>query len=66
MQEHFPEGYEIDREEEVVIGQTTHYDERNDSEGVEVAGVRLNTRERTSGAATTVDKTEYRIHYRRK
>ena len=66
MAEHFPEGYVIEHEEEMVVGQVTHYDE-NHSHDVAVLGgaVSLGTGA-TQGTATTTDATEYRIYYRRR
>ena len=69
MAEHFPEGYEIVREEEVVVGQTVDYQEETSPLGVRLAGgedgVRLNLGNETRGTETVTDQTEYRIHYRR-
>ena len=67
MAEHFPAGYEIVREEETVIGQTTSYDEEQTHGELEIIDdlLSLGTTE-TSGVATTTDETEYRIHYRKR
>ncbi|WP_145357581.1 hypothetical protein [Alienimonas californiensis] len=70
MAEHFPEGYEILREEEVVVGQTVNYEEEVSPLGVRLAGgeeggLRMNLGSETRGTETVTDKTEYRIHYRR-
>ena len=67
MAGHFPNGYEIVREEETVIGQTTSYEEDETHTDVEVIDnlLSLCTTE-TSGTETTMDETEYRIHYRRR
>jgi hypothetical protein len=71
MAEHFPEGYEIVREEEVVVGQRVDYQEESSPLGVRLAGgeeggVRLGLGNETRGSETVTDQTEYRIHYRRK
>ena len=66
MQEHFPEGYVIDLEEETVVGKTTQFQENHDDKAVEVAeGVSVGSAS-ASGSTTTTDKTEYRIFYRRR
>ena len=66
MSEHFPEGYEIVREEEVVVGKTTHIDEDVKKKNLEVVedvfSVGTTQREVTT---TTQDKTEWRISYQR-
>ena len=49
MQQHFPEGYVVDLEEEAVVGQTTSIDDNCDWFSVE----------------TTSNDYEWRIHYRR-
>ena len=64
MNEHFPEGYQIVKEEEYVVGQTTHYDHEDTGTQVEVIDDLLSvgtSRGRTT--ETTTPKTEYRIHY---
>lgn len=65
MAEHFPEGYVIDREEEVVVGQQTFYREDYDNRVREVAGFTVES-DTAQGSTTTTDKTEYRIYYRRR
>lgn len=50
MQQHFPEGYVIDREGEEIVGVET----------------RVSKPSETMESAVTKDKTEWRIHYRRK
>ncbi|MGB7326356.1 MAG: hypothetical protein WBD31_15900 [Rubripirellula sp.] len=64
MQQHFPDGYVIDREEETVIGLVTHEHIRNhaSSQDQERGEAHIRTAHAT---ATTTDKTEYRITYRR-
>lgn len=66
MNEHFPEGYEIDHEEEVVVGQQVH----THTDGTGATIFRSGPIELTSGTAesttTTTDNTEWRIYYRRK
>ncbi|HID21097.1 MAG TPA: hypothetical protein EYP14_01670, partial [Planctomycetaceae bacterium] len=64
MADHFPEGYVIDREEEVVVGQRMHYyedthesEDEGDGSITRVAGV--------SGFAETEPKRELRISYHR-
>jgi hypothetical protein len=39
MNEHFPDGYEVVREKEYVVGQTTHYDDERIGGQVAVIGV---------------------------
>jgi hypothetical protein len=70
MAEHFPEGYEVEKEEEAVIGQKTDYSENGTGAGVPIRlgrgvglGVGIGNK---SGTATTVNKTEWRFKYRRK
>ncbi len=70
MTEHFPEGYEVEKEEEAVIGQKTDYSE-NGAGGIAPVrigrgmniGVGIGNK---SGTATTTNKTEWRLRYRRK
>jgi len=67
MTEHFPAGYEIVKEEEVVVGQTTNWSEDHRTtrdEDDDWPGIQQTSGSR-SGSETTMDKTEYRIHYRR-
>jgi hypothetical protein len=66
MNEHFPGGYQIDRELEEVVGKTTTTGEDTDGQTVQLAGglVTLDTGQRRS-ASTTTDVTEYRIEYHR-
>lgn len=71
MAEHFPGGYEIVREEEVVVGQRVDYEEETRPLGVRLAGeeddgMSLHLGGETRGSETVTDQTEYRIHYRRK
>jgi hypothetical protein len=70
MTKHFPEGYEVDVEEEAVIGQKTDYSENGSGAGVPVRigrglniGVGIGNK---TGTATTTNKTEWRLRYRRK
>jgi hypothetical protein len=69
MTARFPQGYEIDREEEVVVGQTTTHNTRTDTESMDLVGTKklpfgtLDT-SRTTKTVNTHDQTEYRIHYR--
>jgi hypothetical protein len=70
MAQHFPEGYEIDKEEEAVIGQKTDYSENSGGGVVPVRigrgmNIGLGAGNRT-GSATTTNKTEWRLKYRRK
>lgn len=67
MEQHFPEGYEIVREEEYVVGQTTTHNEEQDHNEVEVVKdiLRVGSTD-TRSTTTTTDDTEYRIHYRRR
>ena len=66
MQGHFPNGYQIDREFEEVVGKTTTSGEDTDGQTVQLAGglVTLDTGQRRS-SSTTTDVTEYRIEYSR-
>ena len=63
MQQHFPAGYVIEREEETVVGQTTHHHVDHGST-VEQHGKRYVETAQSHGTETTVDNTEYRIFYR--
>lgn len=65
MQQHFPNGYQIDREFEEVVGKTTTSGEDSDGQTVKLAEglVTLDTGQRRS-TSTTTDVTEYRIEYR--
>lgn len=70
MAEHFPEGYEVDVEEEAVIGQRTDYSENGSGAGVPIrigrnVGLGVGIGNKT-GTATTTNKTEWRFRYRRK
>ena len=66
MQGHFPNGYQIDREFEEVVGKTTTSGEDTDGQTVQLADglVTLDTGQRRS-SSTTTDVTEYRIEYSR-
>lgn len=68
MAEHFPEGYLIEREEEAVIGQTTNFSENNNGGMIPIGKKPVISigAVSTSGSATTVNATEYRLHYRRR
>ena len=66
MAEHFPGGYEIIKEEETVVGQTTKYQEDQDSQREEKSETLSVATSQTTGTVTTRDATEYRIHYRRR
>ena len=63
MEQHFPEGYIIEREEETVVGQTTH---QQIDAGSTIEGDGKHTSGQTRATATTVPNTEYRIFYRRR
>lgn len=66
MTQHFPAGYEIVREEETIVGQTTSFNESQNARNVEVKdGVEVSSGS-SRAIATTTDKTEYRIFYRRR
>lgn len=70
MSEHFPEGYEVDVEEESVIGQKTDYSENGTGAGMPIRigrgmGIGVGVGNKT-GTATTTNKTEWRLRYRRK
>ncbi len=66
MKQHFPVGYQIDREVEEVVGKTTTSGEDTDGQTVQLAKglVTLDTGQRRS-TSTTTDVTEYRIEYSR-
>ena len=66
MKQHFPEGYQFDREVEEVGGKTTTSGEDTDGQTVQLAEglVTLDTGQRRS-TSTTTDVTEYRIEYSR-
>lgn len=66
MKQHFPAGYQIDREVEEVVGKTTTSGEDTDGQTVQLAEglVTLDTGQRRS-TSTTTDVTEYRIEYSR-
>ena len=66
MSQHFPEGFEIEHEEEVVIEETTSYGENVKKDIAQVSENTTVHSGTTSGSATITDKTEYRIHYRRR
>ena len=62
-----PAGYQIVREEEVIVGQTTSYDEDEDHARVElIEGVLSVGSTERRGSTTTTDVTEYHIHYTRR
>jgi hypothetical protein len=69
MNARFPEGYVIEKEEEVVTGQTTTQQTRSDTESVDLVGTKkkpfgsLDTTV-TTRTMNTQDQTEIRIHYR--
>lgn len=70
MSQHFPEGYEVDIEEEAVIGQKTDYSENGTGAGVPIrlgrgVGLGVGIGNKT-GTATTTNKTEWRLRYRRR
>lgn len=66
MQEHFPNGYVVEHEEETVIGQTVHVNTEHTEGVVQVCGpVDVHTGTEAS-TVTTSDNTEWRIYYRRK
>lgn len=82
MANHFPDGYEIVFEEEAPIGTVTHVHKETRDDGIELASfgqdpesedyaaLKVNlpgmSHRRTDTTYTTEDKTEWRIHYRRK
>ncbi len=62
-----PGDYEIFKQEEVVVGQTTTRNrERNTKEVPLVKGVVLDVQENQRDTTTVSDRTEWRIWYRRK
>ncbi|MCH2204127.1 MAG: hypothetical protein MK102_19350 [Fuerstiella sp.] len=66
MSQHFPEGYEIVREEEVVVGQQTHFQQDHQGTNDTSQDALELLSGSSSGTSTTLDQTEWRIHYRRK
>ncbi len=65
MAEHFPAGYEIIREEEYVVGETTHFDHEDTGTNIDIIDDIVSVGTSSSrGTATTTPQTEYRIHYR--
>ena len=62
MQQHFPGGYKIDKEEEVAVGETTATAENGDGSQIELAGgwITLGSHRSTT---TKTDVTEYRFEY---
>lgn len=65
MAQHFPAGYIIDREAETVIGQVTHQ-HTDHGKTIEIGDDSSIESGQSSATATTVDKTEYRISYRKR
>lgn len=67
MSEHFPAGYEVIREEEYVIGETTHFNHEDRGASIDVISDVLSVGTSSGqGTATTTPQTEYRFHYRSK
>lgn len=64
MTQHFPEGYVIEREEEAVVGQKTDFQEDRDGGSVKLGKFEIGSGQ-SSGTSTTINQTEWRIHYRR-
>jgi len=65
MTAHFPDGYEVVREEEVVTGQSTHVNTHRDEHEHEVINDFLTVgHSDTNTTVSTSDQTEYRITYR--
>jgi hypothetical protein len=59
-----PRGYQIDREEEVVIGQTTTNSTQQDTKEIPIAkGLAVDVRQTTHNTTEVRDRTEYRIWY---
>lgn len=66
MAAHFPDGYVIEHEEEAVIGKNTQID-TDGTDGIIHASRHVSIGTGTTNTTvTTTDKTEWRIHYRRK
>jgi len=68
MAQHFPEGYVIDREEEIAVGEATTTTDNHDAQTVSfLEGSVAVTNETGDGSVTTTTAptTEYRIYYRR-
>ena len=66
MLEHFPDGFIVDKEQEVVIGEKTRHESSDDSDIVQVGNDVVTKSGSSSGSTTTLPETEYRIYYRRK
>ena len=66
MLEHFPEGYVIEHEEEVVVGETVQVDSETTTNSLETKGPFSIEAGTTRTSATTSPDTEWRIHYRRR
>lgn len=66
MASHFPQGYEIVREEETVIGQTVDIEEENVSNKLVDLGPLEVGASTTRAKETTTDNTEWRIYYQRR
>lgn len=64
MHEHMPEGYVVEREEEVVVGQTTKYKEGHPGTKINLLLVSFGLGG-TRGKSTVSDETEYRLYYSR-
>lgn len=69
MMKRFPNGYVIEKEEEVVTGQVTTQNTRSDTHSEDLVGTKKKTigsldTTRTSRTVETHDRTEYRITYR--
>jgi hypothetical protein len=68
MKQKCPQGYHIDREEEVVVGQTTTGSDNTDTRSYDLPGGKKQpsgalTTTTASHSTTTHDKTEYRITF---
>jgi hypothetical protein len=68
MMNHFPDGYEVVREEEAVVGQTSSTNVQESRSPIVVGNKAIPGLETTSTNATTSvrDHTEWRIYYRHK
>jgi hypothetical protein len=65
MLKHFPDGYEIVREEEAVVGQVTTNNVQSNTQQKPTGNPFLQEEQTTTSTTTaTSDRTEYRIYYR--
>ena len=65
MQQHFPEGYVVEKEEEIVVGEVTHFRENSNGRVTSPDADTAAHTDSTSGWSETKDKRELRLSYRR-